>query len=232
MNRLNIITFLTANMRNAVIPFVTENKAEFGITTVTQSAVKAWINNSNTTDELLLELAQNCGYTADTKAPSQAPSVNGLTVENINVDTTNGTQDVPCYMLTVKKWDVSKAVNRTTGKVTYTPVLKLDIMGQTLSVHHELFRNKDVRDAISAGDIVAIREESVTIINGVNKQGQPYVAYRGAILEASVDAMGQARMALADREIALAGMSKEAQTIVNGSSAEQEAKAFFAKFAK
>jgi len=231
MNRPAIILFLTANMRNAVIPFVNENKAEFGITTVTQSSIKAWISKSS--DEALEDLAKNCGYDASV-APNKTSTiaVAGMNIENIEVDTAEGSATVPCYMLTVKKWDVAKAVNRTTGKVTYTPVLKVDMLGKTLSIHHELFRNKEVRDSIIVGDQVPVRAESVTIINGTNSNGAGYVAYRGAILEASISALGQARMQLAEREIALAGMSKEAQQIVSGTSAQQEAQAFFATFGK
>lgn len=228
--RASHTNFLTANMKNAVIPFVTENADSFGITKVTQSSIKAWIDNAS--DIQVENLAKDCGFTADSMPKTSAPTLTGAAMENVEVETANGANaSVPCYMLSVKKWDVSKSKSQS-GKVTYTPVLKLDLNGKTLSVHHELFRNDDVRASIVVGDVVPVRADSVTIINGTGSNGVAYSTFRGAILEASISAIGQARAQLVEREIALAGMSKEAQQLVTGSSAEQEAKAFFAKFGK
>jgi hypothetical protein len=235
MNRQAFIAFLVANMASVVTQIKTDgNKDQFGISgNVTQSAVKAWMNNANTSDEALQTLAEAHGYTEDSQPVASAPSLAGIKSSNITVDVAaGGTEDVPCYMLTVKKWDTARSESRGTGKVTYTPVLKCDIGGKTLSIYHQLFREKSVRDAIAVGSEVAVRQESVETINGVGRNNQPYITYRGAILEADVPAMAEARMNLTDREIALAGMSKEAQQIVNGTSAQNEANAFFAQFGK
>jgi len=225
MKRQSIILFLVANMKDVTIPHVTANKADFGISgNVTQSAIKAWLNNDNTTDEQIIALGEQLGYTEDAVTES-APAIKGINAEMVEVDDANGAPvQVPCYMLTVKKWGYQKS---RTGILT--PCLKMDFGGQTLTAYSDLFREKSVRDSINAGDTIAVREDSREIINGVGRDGNPYTTYKGAVLEASVPCMLDARVALLDRELDLAQMSKAGQSMLTEQSAKTEVSAFLAK---
>ena len=228
MKRQSIILFLIANMKDVTIPYVKANQASFGISgTVTQSAVKAYLNNDNTSDEDIIALGEACGYTEDS-TPATAPAIAGLKAETVEIEDANGAPiQVPCYLLTVKSWGYQKS---RTGILT--PCLKMDFAGKTLTAFSELFREKSVRDAIAVGDTVAVREDSRETINGTGRDGNPYITYRGAVLEASVPSMIEARANLLERELDLAQMSKAGQSMLSEQSAKSEVQAFLAKYGR
>jgi len=226
MNRQLFIAFLTANMKAVVIPHVKENKSDFGMSgTVTQSSIKAYLANANTSDEDVQALAEACGY-VEGATTSSAPSIKGINAEAIEIDIDGETVSVPCYMLQVSKWDFVKS-----RKGTLTPCLKLAFNGGTLKCFSELFREKSVRDAIQIGDIIAVKAGAgeIETINGIGRNNVPYTTYNGAVLEASVPALVEARFTLNERAVDLAGMSVAGQSMLTETSAKAEVQAFLAK---
>lgn len=212
-------------MRNAQISFIKANmKLATAHTGKSQSAVKAFLNSSSTSDDAVEELATAIGWTEDSNPVGTTMQPTGLTVSSLTVETTTGTAQVPVYQLTVRKIGVVKS-----NHGILTPCVKFDLNGKTLTAYSDTFRNQAVLDQIKTGDILPIRVDSVKQINGTGRDGKPYTAFTGAILEASVAFMTDARSRAQLLEAKLATLSTDAQSLVRSTQAQREAERFFAE---
>lgn len=180
---------------------------------------------------------EDIGWTEDYVAPKASARDNisaelaGVPSQDLELEGINGMVTVPCYMLTVKKWDVDKKSSRA-GLITKTPCLKLAVGDKTLKAFHAYFRSKTVRASIQVGDVIAVRKDSVGSVNYINDRKQAVTYYEGAVCEASIEVLGDQRVQEELEDMELASMSKGAQKIVNETSAQAEADAFLAKFRK